>query len=245
MFHKRGGITLRIAICDDNSSVCAFLKERIAAQYDNAHSVDVFDSPELLQGVAGTRDYDLIFLDIVFEGRAENGIDISRDIVSGFPQSRIVYITSYVMEFVNEIFSGTMPYGFITKPPDEQKLFYYIDKRATELNRNEKAVRVTRGGVDSLVLMRDIYYIESSGRLVNIYTPDGVCAFYDTLDGISSQLDDRFVRCHQSFVANMDYVRQLGATELQMTVGEPLPISRSRLAQTRKIYFEYKQRSKL
>lgn len=236
---------MRIAICDDNGDVRAFFRDCIAERYDNAHTIDLFGDPSQIISAEVTGEYDLIFLDIVFDGSEENGINVSRAILSKCPQSRIVYITGYVMEFVDEIFSAVQPYGFISKPTDAERLYYYIDKREAELNRSEKVLRVSRSGVDHMIFLRDICYIESSMRQLNIHTADGEGVFYGTIDSLMPKLDERFLRCHQSFIVNMDCIRRFSATEIRMSAGELIPVSRSRQAETKRQYFDYTQRSML
>lgn len=42
------------------------------------------------------------------------------------------------------------------------------------------------------------------------------------------RLDGRFYRCHASYIVNMDYIKQVKGTELKLTNGEVIYISKGK-----------------
>ena len=58
----------------------------------------------------------------------------------------------------------------------------------------------------SRVNIRDIFYIETDLRIVNIYTVNRIYRFYGKLDEIVKYLNSDFYRCHKSCVINLEKV---------------------------------------
>jgi DNA-binding LytR/AlgR family response regulator len=55
----------------------------------------------------------------------------------------------------------------------------------------------------SRVNIRDIFYIETDLRIINIYTLNRTYRFYGKMDDIVKYLNDHFYRCHKSCVINL------------------------------------------
>lgn len=58
-----------------------------------------------------------------------------------------------------------------------------------------------------------IKYIESNKRVVIIYEEDLKRRIYGKLDEIEEMLSSNFVRCHQSYIVNLEHVRELNTHE--------------------------------
>ena len=92
---------------------------------------------------------------------------------------------------------------------------------------------------------RDILYLESRGHRVVIHLVQQ-CeeVIYAKLDELEKNMDDdRFVRCHKSFLVNMDYVRE-AQKDFEMEDGTVVPIrthGRKEVINTYADYFAKKQ----
>ena len=77
---------------------------------------------------------------------------------------------------------------------------------------------------------KDIMFFESTQRIVRMYTLSNVVEFYAKLGDVADMLpNDRFVRCHQSYLLNLDYVRKLdkSARYFYLISGKEIPVSKS------------------
>lgn len=81
---------------------------------------------------------------------------------------------------------------------------------------------------DSVVFLKDIYYIESQKRVINVHYYDGFSTYYYKLDEVEKKLKKNFLRTHQSFIVNLDKVKKLVNDGLLLYGGTIVPISRSR-----------------
>ena len=83
---------------------------------------------------------------------------------------------------------------------------------------------VTKQGTTRL-RMEDILYFEKELRRIHVHTTDGVYSFYGSFGSLSERLDERFCRCHCSFVVNLEKVQSMKRYVLNLESGELLAIS--------------------
>lgn len=93
------------------------------------------------------------------------------------------------------------------------------------------------------VLMRinysDIYFFESQKRIVTAHTLNKDIEFYAKLDNVQAALpENEFVRCHQSFIVNMNAVSRLDKAErcFYTASGVSIAISKSLYPQVSELY---------
>ena len=86
----------------------------------------------------------------------------------------------------------------------------------------------------------DIVYLESKNTAVIIHTLDKErYKIYDKLDNIELRLENRrFLRCHQSYIVNMDHVSSVD-TEFRTKTDDRVLIRKRSLREIREKYYEY------
>ena len=62
---------------------------------------------------------------------------------------------------------------------------------------------------------------------------------YGKLADYERRLPERFVRCHKSFLVNMDYVVACRSNELVLSTGQTVPVSQSRRKSTQEAVRAY------
>ncbi len=81
----------------------------------------------------------------------------------------------------------------------------------------------------------DIYYFESSKRVVSLFTKKKVIKFYSKLGDVMTMLPQNgFIRCHQSYIVNMTEIIGLDKAlrSFRLTNGTSIEISKSYYAQS-------------
>jgi len=235
---------VKIAICDDDHAILSALK-RMAEDHPDVETM-LFSSAEGLLTACGQERFDLFFLDIMLG--STNGIAVAEAVCSRQSDARVVFITAHILDFAEKIFTGVRPYGYIGKPLDSTKVDYYIRRAMREDTRAGRSLTVSRRGVEYSLPLSGIRCIESRGRQAFIRCGDEIVDVYERLDSLEQLLDERFVRCHQSFIVNLDYVTAMESDSFVMDDAEKsttVRISRNRLKDARQHYFEYKGRSVL
>ena len=74
-----------------------------------------------------------------------------------------------------------------------------------------------------------IYYLEAREKKVFIRMRMEELAINGTMEKLSERLPENFLRCHRSFIVNMDYISQIKLAENMLYLREGLfvPVSRS------------------
>ena len=83
--------------------------------------------------------------------------------------------------------------------------------------------------------------MESDNKVVYIYTTThGAVKVYNKLDTFENELsDERFLRCHQSYLVNMQYVAGIVDSDFIMLDDQMIPIRKSGRKLIVKKYEEY------
>lgn len=235
---------MKIAICDDDRSILDAL-ERMVRECTDAE-VMLFSSAQELLAACGEQRFDLMFLDIMLG--SDNGISVAKTVCARQPDARVVFITAHLLDFAEKIFDGVRPYGYIGKPPDKERVGLYIRRAEGECAREGRCLTVSRRGVEYNLSLSGIRYIESEGRRALVHSGSEIISVYERLDNLSHQLDDRFVRCHQSFIVNLEYVTAVEKDSFSVDdngTSVSVRISRNHLREARRCYFEFKGRTVL
>lgn len=144
---------------------------------------------------------------------------------------------------VEELFDMGTRYFLYT--PFEETRFARFGRRFTSmlLGGREKIFQVsTRRGL-SHIPYSDILYVMSERRKLFIYQPRGVFdELYMKLDEMEQALDERFVRCHQSYLVNMDYIHGITSEEFLLVDDIRIPISQKRYWPAKHQYVSYVMR---
>ncbi len=163
--------------------------------------------------------FDLIFMDI-YMGES-NGFETAVEIRKRNAYVPIVFLTMS-KEYAVESYDVEAA-GYLLKPVEDEKLFHLLSK----LTRAEipKCLTVKQRGAVKNLDYRDIVYMESKGHRVIIHLQNGVDEIvYDKLDRLEKEMDDvRFLRCHKSYLVNMDYIKY-AEDQFQLTTGAIVPI---------------------
>lgn len=234
---------MKIAICDDDIKIAEYIAHKIS-DYKPECDVQVFSKSDSLVDFLSDKSkvVDLLFMDIVLDD--ENGIDAAAKITEKHPDIMTVFITAFADKFSEEIFLKLKPYGYLHKPIKDEVLHHYLDSAKHDLEIKNKTLSV-KIGLDTLEIpFSKIIYIESEKRLLHINI-NGCETAYDTyskLDDIHKSLDDRFIRCHKSYIVNADYVKSIEKDYFILKIGKEISISKAMHADARINYFKAKGR---
>jgi DNA-binding LytR/AlgR family response regulator len=115
-----------------------------------------------------------------------------------------------------------------------------MDKADKELLRNEtKKLSVSFGGVVSVFVPENIYFIESKGHTATIHTSDGEQRCYERLEALKERLPNQFIYTHKSYLANMDFFQRIERDRVLLLNGTEIPVSKGKYTALKKTYFSY------
>ena len=85
----------------------------------------------------------------------------------------------------------------------------------------------------------EIIYAESQGHRCTIHHNSGDYYIYEKLNIIESTFGDAFLRVHQSFLVNMEFVNRISNYKLTLNNDIVLPVPKARFKQVLRKYEEY------
>ncbi len=230
---------LNIAICDDEKYICDFLKKSVLdclAKADIEGNVTVFDDGQPLVDMYREEkaSFDIILLDITM--KKCDGMTAAKKIRAVDSDVMIVFVTSSA-EYV---FSGyeVRAFRYILKPELLHGFTGVFRECLSEITKSDEVRFTFQKASETVSLpLKDIIYFESDRRIIIIKTVNDEFSFYGKLDEIEEQLKKQdFVRCHQSFLVNAKKISAVRITDLTLTTGEKIPISKRRAKETNEAF---------
>lgn len=86
----------------------------------------------------------------------------------------------------------------------------------------------------------EIFYIETSRHKNIFHTVDRTYSIYRKMDEIENVMKGmNFLRCHQSFLVNMRYIRKISSYVMTLTTGQELSVPKARYREVKRRYGEY------
>ena len=216
-----------LAVCEDDDNIrediCVMCRE-ILAEHGIEHAITAFSSAAELEELLRTEEnpFDCLLLDIQMAGMS--GMELAQLLRSREDNVSIIFITS-CENYLREGYS-VQPIHFLLKPVKREVLedALRIDWR---LNHKPKIVTLRVGSRTVSLKLTEILYIESQNHSVVVHKREASQSFTFSLSDMERMLvPGQFFRCHNSYLVNMEYVEEIGRTELQLAFGERIPIGR-------------------
>lgn len=223
---------IHIAICDNEEKTLNELENRIKEILRDNVSISKHSNPfslvTYIEDVVNGR-IDALYIDVSLDN--QNGIRVAESIVGEYPEIKVVFMSDDINNAV-DIFRIN-PVYFLTKPYNVSYIRDSLYKIMNMVNE-EKTDSITLGNVNGRngcanIRTCNIYYIESNKRMVNVHFFDTFGEFYAKLDDVEKMLKANFIRVHQSFIINLDKVKEVRKDKIYMYNGQIIPISRSKL----------------
>ena len=200
-----------IALCDDVSAERQELRQLLhtlpGLEKEYQLQVTEYGAGDslLLDLEQGRKTFDLILLDIVMEPM--NGMETARRIRALGIDVPLVFLTASPNFALESYDVGAA--GYLLKPPAEEKLLALLKKHLTPPERPR--VCVQSGRRKRYLYLDEIVFAESENHHIRIHLASGErvkCG--EKLGDLASRLDERFLRCHQSYLVNMSYIADVG-----------------------------------
>ncbi len=217
-------------ICEDDATQRAHLQALIKARYADCPVFCYEDVEKLLRELPHIPAPRIIFMDIVLKD--SSGIDAASKIASA--DTAIIFITAF-LDKVRDIFETPHTY-FIHKPDLELRLEPAVEKAMKQLNAHRSRIVLQMRDRRVIVATAAIVCIERTQRTSEIRCLRERYHVSDDLDHLLARLPDHFVRCHRSYVVNLDAIKVYRRNELILSDDTLVPIGRSYSEHVRKCF---------
>ncbi len=229
---------MRIGICDssllDREIITDFLNDYFYKKSIDYSICSYSSGKELIYDIQDGNYLDLIFLDIYIGN--EFGIGIAKQLREKLGYNgKIVFITATV-DFAVDSYE-VEAFGYLLKPVCTQKLHMVMDKIIKSFDA--EIYRIKQRNNIHTVKLDNIIYVESSNSRCIIHSDNTNYVIYKRLNDIEAELNNkRFLRCHQSYLVNMDYIKNVDK-QFELINGDFVCIRQRNLKSIKEKYIDY------
>lgn len=233
---------INIAICDDDVAMTTVIEEMIRTiAREQSYPVDCevfFDGSTLVENIRQGAYYDLIYLDI--EMKKVDGITAARLIRGMDVPALIVYVSGHET-YMRELFD-TEPFRLLLKPIDTKEFGSVFSDAYQRIRKKPEYFSFSYNKEWIKVPLGKIIYFESCNRVIYVHeardmhtayadSPEVKHKLYGKMNDVEQRLSQsnvRFLRIHQSYLVNFDYIESMSYTKVIMSDGTVLQISEDR-----------------
>ncbi len=236
------GLELNIAICDDEKYYRNYV-ENVVSDYlvkENVlFQIELFeDGRDFCKVDENIRKFDIIFLDI--DMKEMNGMETAYSIRKKNMEMDIVFIT-VMPDYVFEGYKVSAV-RYIMKKEIDKSLPECLGDILKKRKFSSQKMEFPFVGGKRTVFLNDILYIESKSHKLQFAGKTGVLYMYGQINDVESKIEDfNFVRCHQSFLVNLEHIEQINNYLICLSDGSEIPVSRPRYPEVKQQYLKYKQ----
>lgn len=225
-----------IAICDDSKEERKKLKKIIMNYFEKKRTtctiLEYHSGEEILLAFEEKNvESAVAFLKIHLKGM--NGMEVAHNLRDMNYQAPIIFLSD-TLDYVLEGYE-VQPSRYVLKPYEAQLIEKILDDFLDKTIKKRIYVRHHRHY--RYVSIDDIVYIESEKHVLLIHLKDDqILHVVEKLGDIEKRIDAKnFIRCHQSYLVNMDYIKDIGNDFILYNDVE-IPI---RVRQRKRIYSQY------
>lgn len=237
---------LKIAICDDEYYFREQIQKYIAkylVQQQVLFEIKEFSSgKEFLEYSEKIQTFQIVFLDINMED--VDGIEVGKAIRRQSSNTIIIYVTAYIDYSLEGYKVDALRYLLKSSKNLQMDLEECMETAIKRVNYIPKYKEFSFREGKKNIPVEEVVYIESNLHLLEFYFK-GLAkrkyTMYGTLNMLEAQLSDcHFVRIHQSFLVNMEFVEMIGKEKVFLSNGVELPLARGRRKEAEQTFTVFK-----
>ena len=218
---------IHIAICDDEKYMSDHIRSFVSDFFHKKNreiSLRMFSSGEDLLSYNG--QIDILFLDI--QMRDMDGMETARRLRADQFRGFLVFIT-VLKEMVFRSFE-VQAYDYLVKPVDDKQFEKTMERLyASMQNASEDSLLVQKGYEGRIIPKDEIVFCEIIDRKIYLNLASGeVVDYYERIEKLETKLDNRFYRCHRSYIINLKHLKGYKNGTAYMDNGKEIPVSRLR-----------------
>lgn len=203
---------LSFVVCDDNKVVLDRLSKMLESLFIQ-HDLDAEISFQSLTA-EGVLDFledhtaNVLFLDIDLKSKI-SGLDVA-DIVRKKNKEIYIIFTSAHLEYILIAYKYKT-FDFLPKPIAidrlEDTLLRLVDDITTTSPKRKTFIRINNK--NTIICQDNIRYIRKDGMKLVFYTDTRTYETYGSFKKLEEELPDNFVRCHKSYIANINKINNV------------------------------------
>ncbi len=200
---------LKFCLVDDNIKILNKVSSMLdhiftKHDFDAEISFKTTDSNELLSYVS-TNKIDVLLIDIELKSNV-NGLDIAEKIRKTNKDCYFIFTTAH-LEY-GLIAYKYKTFDFLAKPVSTERLEDTIIRLFEDINGiHKKFIRID--SKNTIINEDEVDFIKRDGMKIIFHTDSRDYEIYSSFNKIQDKLPDNFVRCHKSFIVNINNVTKI------------------------------------
>lgn len=213
---------IKIGLCDDELNCLKYtlkiLEAEIIDKNIEAEIVVATCDQNIIKEKIANYEIDVLFLDIEFKGKGENGISFANELRAFNKDFALVFVTAF-FEY-SMIAYQCKTFGYVLKPVTKQSIAPIMLRLKSEyLGKTGSFIQLNKS---ESIRAKDILFIERNKSKTKVYT---ACDTFETnysLNTMQEFLPKDFVRVHRSYIVNQNNIQGINKNEKVILFGNKL-----------------------
>lgn len=229
---------ISICICDDEVYMLEMLTEKVTTFFKKENiEVTVFTFQNGKALLDSNIKIDIVFLDIQMGDL--NGFSTAKELRNRGFDGTLIFVT-VLQDYVFNAFE-VQAFDYLIKPLQEENFNRTMNRLLLSIrNHSDKQLLIQKGTEWHIVPFDDILYCEIINRKIYLHLKDTTTLdYYDKIENLERKLDNRFFKCHRSYLINLQYLKSYKTGQAYLVNGETIPVSRLRGEEFSQIILQY------
>jgi len=212
---------LSFVVCDDNKAILDRLSKMLESLFIKHHldaevSFASTDAKSTLQYIQNN-NVNALLLDIDLKSKL-SGLDLAEKVREFNKQVYIVF-TSAHLEYILKAYQYKT-FDFMPKPITVERLEDTILRMIDDMGQKDIKSHFIRLNNRNTIINEDsINFIKKDGMKLVFYTDSRTYETYSSFNKISEILPSNFVRCHKSYIANINKIADISPSKNTIIFG--------------------------
>lgn len=201
---------LNFVLCDDNLNILDRLENMLnnlflKHDYD-ANIAFTSDNPNDILSYVKTNKVHILILDIHLHSSI-SGIELAEKVRKTDKSVYIIFTTGH-LEYALLAYK-VKTFDYIPKPFTIERIEETLARLYTDISSTPSKYLAINS--KNIIKQDDIQYIKKDGMKLVVHTDSKQYEAYTSFNKIEPCLSDNFVRCHKSYIANIDNIKDIEA----------------------------------
>lgn len=172
---------------------------------------------------------------MMYDVTVKNAIGCLLDVRRSYKETQLMIIADVTTSPMEYMKPGIMASSLLLRPwtkeqaRDVIKEFFqaYIEKSRSQDDKSVYVIESKEGNLH--IPYEQIYFFEAREKKIYVCTGKEEYGFYHTIDKLSEELPEQFIRCHRGFIVNKYKIRKVALSQnmIYLTDDFDVPLSRS------------------
>ncbi len=201
---------LNFALCDDNLNILNKISKMLESIFINnkldGKVVFTATDAESILTYSNKENIDVYILDIDLKSNI-SGLDLAGKIRNHNKNAYLIFTTAH-LEYIMMAYKFKT-FDYLAKPITMERLEETILRLFDDIKCNSKNTYIKIGTSSKMINGNDLYCIKKQGMKLIYCTKEKSYETYSSFSKIENCLPENFVRCHKSYIANINKISNI------------------------------------